>query len=38
MSLNIHNNIIKKLDYFIDKTKIPHIIFMDHQVVVKEKY
>ena len=27
MSLNIHNNIIKKLDYFIDKTKIPHIIF-----------
>lgn len=27
MSLNIHNNIIKKLDYFIDNKKIPHIIF-----------
>lgn len=27
MSLNIHNNIIEKLDYFIDNNKIPHIIF-----------
>ena len=27
MSLTIHNNIIDKLDYFINNNKIPHIIF-----------
>tara|TARA_B110001450_G_C17664642_1_gene498961 strand:+ start:3040 stop:3858 length:819 start_codon:yes stop_codon:yes gene_type:complete len=27
MSLNIHENIIKKLDYFIEKKQIPNIIF-----------
>jgi replication factor C subunit 3/5 len=26
-SLNIHKNIVEKLDYFIDNKKIPHIIF-----------
>ncbi len=27
MSLNIHKNIIKKLDFFVESKKIPHIIF-----------
>jgi hypothetical protein len=27
MSLNIHKNIIEKIDYFVDNKKIPHIIF-----------
>ena len=27
MSLNIHKNIIEKIDYFIKNKKIPHIIF-----------
>jgi len=27
MSLNIHKNIIKKLDFFVEANKIPHIIF-----------
>ena len=27
MSLNIHKNIIEKIDYFIENKKIPHIIF-----------
>ncbi|MAV56623.1 MAG: hypothetical protein CMI79_03730 [Candidatus Pelagibacter sp.] len=27
MSLNIHNNIIKKLDYFLENGKIPNIVF-----------
>ena len=27
MSLNIHKNIIEKIDHFIENKKIPHIIF-----------
>ena len=27
MSLNIHKNIIKKIDFFVESKKIPHIIF-----------
>ena len=38
MNINIHNEIINKLTYFIEKKTIPHIIFMVLVVVEKDTY